>query len=82
MGVVNVTPDSFSDGGCFLDPARAIAHGRRLQAEGADIIDVGGDPRARRRPVPAEEEIRQVLPVVEGLAASGILVRSTAARPP
>ena len=75
MGVVNVTPDSFSDGGCFLDPARAIAHGRRLQAEGADIIDVGGEfTRPGAAPVSAEEEIRRVLPVVEGLAASGILV--------
>ena len=75
MGVVNVTPDSFSDGGCFLEPAAAIAHGRRLHAEGADIVDVGGEStRPGAAPVPAADEIGRVLPVVEALAASGILV--------
>jgi dihydropteroate synthase len=75
MGVVNVTPDSFSDGGRFLEPAAAIAHGRRLHAEGADIVDVGGEStRPGAAPVPADEEIRRVLPVVEALAASGIPV--------
>ena len=69
MGVVNVTPDSFSDGGEFLDPARAIAHGERLAAEGADILDIGGEStRPGAEPVPADEELRRVLPVVEGLA--------------
>jgi dihydropteroate synthase len=75
MGVVNVTPDSFSDGGRFLEPAAAIAHGRKLHAEGADIVDVGGEStRPGAAPVPADEEIRRVVPVIEALAASGILV--------
>jgi dihydropteroate synthase len=69
MGVVNVTPDSFSDGGLFLDPERAIAHGVELADEGADILDVGGEStRPGAEPVDAEEELRRVLPVVEGLA--------------
>jgi dihydropteroate synthase len=69
MGVVNVTPDSFSDGGAFEDAADAIAHGRRLAAEGAGILDVGGEStRPGADPVPAEEELRRVLPVVAGLA--------------
>jgi dihydropteroate synthase len=75
MGVVNVTPDSFSDGGRFLEPALAIAHGHRLHAEGADIVDVGGEStRPGAAPVPAAEEMRRVLPVIEALAASGIVV--------
>ncbi len=75
MGVVNVTPDSFSDGGRFLEPAAAIAHGRRLHAEGADIVEVGGEStRPGAAAVPVDEEIRRVLPVIEALAASGILV--------
>jgi dihydropteroate synthase len=72
MGVVNVTPDSFSDGGAFDDPADAIAHGRRLAAEGAGILDVGGEStRPGAAPVPTEEELHRVLPVVEGLARGG-----------
>jgi dihydropteroate synthase len=75
MGVVNVTPDSFSDGGLFLEPASAIAQGRRLHAEGADLVDVGGEStRPGAATVSAEEEIRRVVPVVEALAADGILV--------
>ncbi|HEV3378306.1 MAG TPA: dihydropteroate synthase [Thermoleophilaceae bacterium] len=71
MGVVNVTPDSFSDGGLFLDPAAAIAHGRRLAEEGAGILDVGGEStRPGAQPVPEEEELARVLPVIEGLAAA------------
>jgi dihydropteroate synthase len=70
MGVVNVTPDSFSDGGAFEDPVTAVAHGRRLAAEGASILDVGGEStRPGADPVPVEEELRRVIPVVEGLAA-------------
>jgi dihydropteroate synthase len=72
MGVVNVTPDSFSDGGAYLDPAAAIEHGRRLLADGADILDIGGEatnPRATA--VAADEELRRVLPVIEGLAGTG-----------
>jgi dihydropteroate synthase len=70
MGIVNVTPDSFSDGGAFLDPAAAVAHGLRLAAEGADILDVGGEStRPGARPVPEAEELRRVVPVVRELAA-------------
>ncbi len=75
MGVVNVTPDSFSDGGQFLDPELAIAHGRQLLADGADILDVGGEstrPGATRPLV--EEELGRVIPVIEGLAAAGAVV--------
>ena len=72
MGVVNVTPDSFSDGGRFLDPNRAIAHGRELVAAGADLLDVGGEStRPGAEPVAADEELRRVLPVVEALASDG-----------
>lgn len=75
MGVVNVTPDSFSDGGEFLDPAAAVAHGRALVAQGARIIDVGGEStRPGSTPVTPEEEQRRVLPVVAALSASGIRV--------
>jgi len=71
MGVVNVTPDSFSDGGRFMDVEAAIAHGRALAQEGADILDVGGEStRPGAEPVPATEELRRVLPVVEGLAVA------------
>jgi dihydropteroate synthase len=75
MGVVNVTPDSFSDGGAWLEPAAAVAHGLRLVAEGADIVDVGGEstrPGAAR--VGEAEELRRIGPVVSGLAAAGVLV--------
>jgi dihydropteroate synthase len=68
MGVVNVTPDSFSDGGRYLDARAAIAHGERLAAEGAAILDVGGEStRPGADPVGEEEELRRVVPVVEGL---------------
>jgi dihydropteroate synthase len=75
MGVLNVTPDSFSDGGRWLEPAAAVRRGLQLLAEGADILDVGGEstrPGADRPPV--AEELRRVLPVVDGLAAAGALV--------
>jgi dihydropteroate synthase len=69
MGVVNVTPDSFSDGGLFLDPDAAVAHGRRLVEEGADILDLGGEStRPGAAEVPADEELRRVVPVAERLA--------------
>jgi dihydropteroate synthase len=72
MGVVNVTPDSFSDGGAFLEAEAAIAHGRRLAGEGADILDVGGEStRPRAAPVPAAEELRRVVPVLNGLRETG-----------
>ena len=71
MGVVNVTPDSFSDGGEFLAPADAIAHGMRLASDGAHILDIGGEStRPGAEPVDADEELRRVLPVIEGLAAA------------
>jgi dihydropteroate synthase len=76
MGVLNVTPDSFSDGGAFEDPLAAVGHGRRLAAEGADILDVGGEStRPGAEPVPAGEECRRVVPVIEGLVAAGLPVQ-------
>ncbi len=70
MGVVNVTPDSFSDGGLFFEPGAAVAHGLELLAEGAAILDVGGEStRPGAEPVAEAQELRRVLPVVEGLAA-------------
>jgi dihydropteroate synthase len=68
MGVLNVTPDSFSDGGAFGDAAAAIAHARRLAAEGADILDIGGEStRPGAAPVSEDEELKRVLPVLESL---------------
>lgn len=75
MGVVNVTPDSFSDGGQWFDPELAVKHGMDLVASGADIVDVGGEstrPGAAR--VSEAEELRRVIPVVRELAAAGVLV--------
>jgi dihydropteroate synthase len=70
MGVVNVTPDSFSDGGLFLDPEAAVRHGIELAADGADVLDVGGEStRPGAAPVPASEEIDRVVPVIKRLAA-------------
>jgi dihydropteroate synthase len=72
MGVINVTPDSFSDGGLFIEPEEAIAHGLRLEAEGAAILDIGGEStRPGAEGVSADEELRRVLPVIEGLADAG-----------
>lgn len=82
MGVVNVTPDSFSDGGQWFEPAAAIVHGRRLLAAGADILDVGGEstrPGAGR--VPVDVELERVLPVVAELAATGAVVSVDTTRP-
>src|SRR5919206_500552 len=75
MGVVNVTPDSFSDGGAWFDPEKAVRHGLDLVAEGADIVDVGGEstrPGAQR--VSQDEELRRVIPVIETLSAEGVPV--------
>jgi dihydropteroate synthase len=73
MGIVNVTPDSFSDGGEFLDAGAAIAHAGRLVEEGAEILDVGGEStRPGAEPVSAQEELRRVLPVLEGIAAAAL----------
>jgi dihydropteroate synthase len=72
MGIINVTPDSFADGGVRFDPARAIDDGLRMIEEGADILDVGGEStRPGAEALPADEELRRVLPVVEGLKGSG-----------
>jgi dihydropteroate synthase len=73
MGIVNVTPDSFSDAGQFYDPAAAVAHGLALEAEGATILDVGGEStRPGADPVEADEESRRVVPVIEALVAAGV----------
>jgi dihydropteroate synthase len=75
MGVLNVTPDSFSDGGCFANPSDAIAHGLAMQALGVDYVDVGGEstrPGADR--IDAQEECRRILPVIGELAAAGLRV--------
>jgi dihydropteroate synthase len=75
MGIVNVTPDSFSDGGEFLDPERAIAHGRELAEEGADLLDIGGEStRPGAEAVGPDEELHRVMPVVEALAGDGLAV--------
>ena len=71
MGIVNVTPDSFSDGGRFLDAEAAVAHGMDLVRQGADVLDVGGEStRPGAAPVSADEELRRVVPVVERLTAA------------
>lgn len=75
MGVLNITPDSFSDGGFWLDPRTAIARGRRLIAEGADILDIGGEstrPGAER--VCEQEQLRRILPVIDGLRDAGCVL--------
>jgi dihydropteroate synthase len=70
MGIVNVTPDSFSDGGKYFDPSRAVAHGEQMAHDGADIVDIGGEStRPGARPISADEEISRVLPVIRGLRA-------------
>jgi dihydropteroate synthase len=75
MGVLNVTPDSFSDGGRWSDPGRAVRRARRLARQGADLIDVGGESTRPGAPeVSAREELRRVLPVVEALSAHGLVV--------
>lgn len=75
MGVVNVTPDSFSDGGRYVEPAAAVAHGRRLLADGADVLDIGGESTrpGATRPLVAEE-LARVVPVIAALAAEGAVV--------
>jgi len=74
MGILNVTPDSFSDGGQFFDPEAAVAHAERMAAEGADILDIGGESTrpatfATHSPLPVEEELRRILPVIEAVTA-------------
>jgi dihydropteroate synthase len=75
MGVLNVTPDSFSDGGLWTDPSVAVAHGRAMATQGADLVDVGGEstrPGAQR--ISTQSELDRVIPVVEGLVAAGVVV--------
>jgi len=80
MGVVNVTPDSFSDGGLFRAPADAIEHGRRLFEEGAVMVDVGGEStRPGAAPVSAGDELRRIVPVLEGLAGSPVSIDTSKA---
>ena len=82
IGVVNVTPDSFSDGGRFFGGAAAVAHGERLMTEGADLVDVGGEStRPGAEPVNEEEELRRVMPVISTLAEAGALVSIDTAKP-
>lgn len=82
MGVVNITPDSFSDGGDFLDAGRAIAHAQRLVEEGADILDLGGESsRPGSAPVALDEERRRVLPVLEQAAQLGVPVSVDTTKP-
>jgi dihydropteroate synthase len=82
MGIVNVTPDSFSDGGRFLDSRQAIEHGRRLIEEGAAILDIGGEStRPGAQPVSADEELRRVLPVIEALSGGGAILTIDTSKP-
>lgn len=75
MGIVNVTPDSFSDGGEFFDADKAIAHALKLKEEGAHILDIGGEStRPGAAPITVEEELRRVLPVIEGLKNCGAMI--------
>lgn len=82
MGVINVTPDSFSDGGRYASPAAAVAHARTLLEEGADILDIGGEStRPGAPPVALDEERRRVLPVIEALADCGVPVSADTQKP-
>ena len=82
MGVVNVTPDSFSDGGLHADPGQAIAHARRLIEEGADLVDIGGEStRPGAAPVSLEDERRRVLPVLEALGGGAVPVSIDTRKP-
>ena len=76
MGILNVTPDSVSDGGQFVDAGRAVAHAQRMADEGADLIDVGGEStRPGSEPLSDGEQVRRVVPVVERLRAAGITLQ-------
>jgi dihydropteroate synthase len=82
MGVVNVTPDSFYDGGRHADAAAAIAHARRLAEEGADLLDIGGESsRPGAAPVGADEELARILPVLDGIAGLGLPVSVDTTKP-
>jgi len=82
MGVVNVTPDSFFDGGRFFDRGRALDHARALRADGADVIDIGGEStRPGAHPVSTAEELARILPLVDALASEGVLVSVDTMKP-
>ena len=82
MGIVNVTPNSFSDGGQFLDAKAAIAHGLKLRDDGADLVDVGGEStRPGSDPVPLEDELGRVMPVVDALVREGVAVSVDTMKP-
>ena len=82
MGVLNVTPDSFSDGGRFLDPSAALEHARRMIADGADLIDIGGEStRPGAPPTPESLELERVIPLVERLSASGVPISADTGKP-
>lgn len=82
MGIVNVTPDSFSDGGRYFSPERAIEHGLKLHEEGAQILDIGGEStRPGSLPVSAEQEMARVIPVLEGLRGAGVALSVDTMKP-
>ncbi len=82
MGILNVTPDSFSDGGRYVDVASAVAHARQMSADGADVIDVGGEStRPGAVAVPEADELRRVVPAIEALASDGVVVSADTRRP-
>jgi dihydropteroate synthase len=82
MGIVNVTPDSFSDGGRFFDPGAALAQARRLVGEGADILDIGGESTRPGAPeVDIEEELRRVMPLIEALRGAGVPISVDTSKP-
>src|SRR5512134_2345764 len=82
MGILNVTPDSFSDGGLFADPERALLHARRMAVDGADLIDVGGEStRPGATPVPEDQELARVVDIVRVLAREGLAVSVDTRKP-
>ncbi len=82
MGILNVTPDSFSDGGAFFDPARAQDHARRMAADGADLVDIGGEStRPGAEPVSDRDELARVIPLVEILAGEGLAISVDTRKP-
>jgi len=82
MGILNVTPDSFYDGGRYVEVASAVAHARQMAADGADVIDVGGEStRPGAAAVPEPDELRRVVPVIEALAFDGVVVSADTRRP-